>query len=174
MANLADSAIITLGHGCTLKGDTFSIYAHSNYMNHLNIHHHIEVTEVSILNKITKTSAPENFSVAEDHQLIWNQLRAQIDEVKEQSSTDLSIHDIHHYTVVYISIAAVIILGGLVVYLIRQRRGTGRVPGTPAPQGQEACGVEPVSGAAAVTVQKCSEVFTISGVDKATSSTFDD
>lgn len=181
MVNLVGNGIITLGQGCTLKGETFSIYAHNNFINHVNIHHHIEVPEVSVLNRIMKTSAPENFSEAEDHHLIWNQLRAQIDEVKEQSSTDLSIHDIHHYTVLYISVASVIILGGVVVYLIRRQRSTGRAPASPAPQGQEALGVGSVIAPAdtatvasrlAESVQKCSEVFTISGVDRATSPTF--
>ncbi|KAH9637233.1 hypothetical protein HF086_006877 [Spodoptera exigua] len=80
-----------------------------------------------------KTSIPDNISMVEDHQVIWDQLRAQIDEVKEQSSTDLSIHDVHHYTVLYISVAAVIILGGVVVYLIRSRRAAAGAAASPAP-----------------------------------------
>ncbi|KAH9637942.1 hypothetical protein HF086_002792 [Spodoptera exigua] len=126
-----------------------------------------------------KTSIPDNISMVEDHQVIWDQLRAQIDEVKEQSSTDLSIHDVHHYTVLYISVAAVIILGGVVVYLIRSRRAAARAAASPAPQGQEAAGAgpatvapvdpAPVASHQARSVLKCSEVFTVSGVDKATS-----
>ncbi|CAH0698202.1 unnamed protein product [Spodoptera exigua] len=109
--------------------------------------------------------------MVEDHQVIWDQLRAQIDEVKEQSSTDLSIHDVHHYTVLYISVAAVIILGGVVVYLIRSRRAAARAAASPAPQGQEAAGAgpatvapvdpAPVASHQARSVLKCSEVFTI-------------
>ncbi|KAH9635216.1 hypothetical protein HF086_001562 [Spodoptera exigua] len=134
MTHLINNGIITLGQGCTLKGDTFSIYAHNNFFSNLNIHHHIEVPEVSMLNRIMKTSIPDNISMVEDHQVIWDQLRAQIDEVKEQSSTDLSIHDVHHYTVLYISVAAVIILGGVVVYLIRSRRAAARAAASPAPR----------------------------------------
>ncbi|KAF9407241.1 hypothetical protein HW555_012666 [Spodoptera exigua] len=178
MTHLINNGIITLGQGCTLKGDTFSIYAHNNFFSNLNIHHHIEVPEVSMLNRIMKTSIPDNISMVEDHQVIWDQLRAQIDEVKEQSSTDLSIHDVHHYTVLYISVAAVIILGGVVVYLIRSRRAAARQqrrrpprarrllagPATVAPVDPA-----PVASHQARSVLKCSEVFTVSGVDKATS-----
>ncbi|KAH9645725.1 hypothetical protein HF086_010121 [Spodoptera exigua] len=139
MTHLINNGIITLGQGCTLKGDTFSIYAHNNFFSNLNIHHHIEVPEVSMLNRIMKTSIPDNISMVEDHQVIWDQLRAQIDEVKEQSSTDLSIHDVHHYTVLYISVAAVIILGGVVVYLIRSRRAAARAAASPAPPGPGGC-----------------------------------
>ncbi|KAH9634029.1 hypothetical protein HF086_007246 [Spodoptera exigua] len=140
MTHLINNGIITLGQGCTLKGDTFSIYAHNNFFSNLNIHHHIEVPEVSMLNRIMKTSIPDNISMVEDHQVIWDQLRAQIDEVKEQSSTDLSIHDVHHYTVLYISVAAVIILGGVVVYLIRSRRAAAGAAASPAPRARRLLG----------------------------------
>ncbi|KAF9406726.1 hypothetical protein HW555_013000, partial [Spodoptera exigua] len=149
-----------------IANSLFGVLDESN----LNIHHHIEVPEVSMLNRIMKTSIPDNISMVEDHQVIWDQLRAQIDEVKEQSSTDLSIHDVHHYTVLYISVAAVIILGGVVVYLIRSRRAAARAAASPAPQGQEAAGAgpatvapvdpAPVASHQARSVLKCSEVFT--------------
>ncbi|KAH9630005.1 hypothetical protein HF086_001475 [Spodoptera exigua] len=178
MTHLINNGIITLGQGCTLKGDTFSIYAHNNFFSNLNIHHHIEVPEVSMLNRIMKTSIPDNISMVEDHQVIWDQLRAQIDEVKEQSSTDLSIHDVHHYTVLYISVAAVIILGGVVVYLIRSRRAAAGAAASPAPRARRLLGrgrrqsrrwIRRQWRHQARSVLKCSEVFTVSGVDKATS-----
>ncbi|KAF9404520.1 hypothetical protein HW555_014301, partial [Spodoptera exigua] len=146
------------------------IINHAHLCNNLNIHHHIEVPEVSMLNRIMKTSIPDNISMVEDHQVIWDQLRAQIDEVKEQSSTDLSIHDVHHYTVLYISVAAVIILGGVVVYLIRSRRAAARAAASPAPR-PGGCWAgpatvapvdpAPVASHQARSVLKCSEVFTL-------------
>ncbi|KAL0860197.1 hypothetical protein ABMA27_010504 [Loxostege sticticalis] len=99
--SITRTGVITMGQGCAVKGETFSIWSHNLYLSEL--HHQlepIEIPKISILNTIINSS----------YTLIYNQLRTDIDRIKEESSKQINVHDIHHYTIAYILLAGIILI----------------------------------------------------------------
>ncbi|CAG9133832.1 unnamed protein product [Plutella xylostella] len=142
-----NNGIVDLGQGCTLKSDSFTIYAHNKLFNELNISTAINVSQQkSILNTIINTSEDSEFLPKMEDS--WNEIQTKINFIKEQSSKPLSIHDIHHYALVYIILVITIVVGSLTIYWRMKRGGpelaaSQQVPGgqsaaPPAPGGQGA------------------------------------
>lgn len=108
------NGIIHLAQDCTLKSDYYSLYAHNNFLNYVNVKPNIEVPEISILNSFVNTSAFDDFKDSQiDHGFMWNHLKDQITGLKEQSATVLRIHDVHHYTISYIVVTVLVVTGGI-------------------------------------------------------------
>ncbi|KAJ0172877.1 hypothetical protein K1T71_011053 [Dendrolimus kikuchii] len=75
------------------------------------------IPETSILNHITNTTF-SNFTM-ENHDREWNNIKTQIDVLKQQSNISfISTHDIHLYAVSY-TVLAVVILGGMTYWAKR-------------------------------------------------------
>ncbi|KAL0829413.1 hypothetical protein ABMA28_004186 [Loxostege sticticalis] len=129
--SIMGTGVITMGQGCTIKGETFSIRSHNLYLSEL--HHQsepIEMPKISILNTIINSSYTDPPISTEDHQLIYNQLRTDIDRIKEESSKQINVHDIHHYTIAYILLAGIILISCCAVYFWRMNRKQPPVPTT--------------------------------------------
>ncbi|KAG7300035.1 hypothetical protein JYU34_015557 [Plutella xylostella] len=87
----------------------------------------------------------------------WNEIQTKINFIKEQSSKPLSIHDIHHYALVYIILVITIVVGSLTIYW-RMKRGGPELAASqqvPGGQGAPAAGRE---GEPAPTSDSVSEV----------------
>lgn len=123
--SLSGNGIITLCPGCTLKGDSFKIYSHKNFINHVDHHtEEMELPQMSVVNEIVNTSIPSvDTFVPEDHHSMWSQLKSDIEDLKEQSTQALSVHDVHQYSVLYSLVAGAILTGFVILILwIRKRR----------------------------------------------------
>jgi hypothetical protein len=135
---LKNNGIIHLGPMCTLKGNHFVIHSHNNFFNALNVKQTVEIPEFSVLNKIINT-ATVNITDPETEEKVWQSLKSEISELKEQSSSELNIHDVHHYSLGYGIVGLLIIIGGAIVCWRLRRKGLtsgagASRPGSPHPK----------------------------------------
>ncbi|VVD04218.1 unnamed protein product [Leptidea sinapis] len=130
---LIGSGVIRLGPVCTLKGNDFIIYSHNYYYNKLNINQRLETPKLSVLNNIINTSSI-NIPKEEPNEKEWKALRTQLSELKEQSNSELRVHDIHHYSLGYSIVGLIVITGGFIVFRwLRRRR---QLAGEEVPHGK--------------------------------------
>ncbi|KAL4714656.1 hypothetical protein ACJJTC_012573, partial [Scirpophaga incertulas] len=122
MTALSGNGIISLGQGCSLKTNSYTIYAHKNLMHHMKTQTNLLLTpKLSLLNNVINTSISENFTELENHDEMWNQVREQINNLKDQSQrsdNNLSIHDVHHYSISYFMLLLLLILCCIIVFLV--------------------------------------------------------
>ncbi|KOB79278.1 Uncharacterized protein OBRU01_00704, partial [Operophtera brumata] len=92
----------------------------------VNIESKFETPELSVLNKIIDTSATasalssgESFDPTAE--MDWDELISQIKLLKEQSSYQLNVHDVHHYVMVYV-ILCITVVGAIIAIGWRWRR----------------------------------------------------
>lgn len=128
-SSLMGNGILDIGPGCTIKSNGLSIYGHSNnFHSQVNVQNDIvTVPKISILNTIINSSLDKSY-IPEEHADQWSQLRAQIDDLKHESSTALSVHDVHHYSMLYTVLFLIIL--AVIIYVIMRYR-------TPKPRLQE-------------------------------------
>lgn len=112
-SSLTGNGILDIGSGCVLKSNDLSIYGHNeNLLSHIYVQNDIPIIpEISVLNKIFNSSFGEHY-VPENHTHQWNRLRTQIDNLQEESTTTLSVHDVHQYTVLYTTLVLILLAGG--------------------------------------------------------------
>lgn len=129
-SSLTGNGILDIGQGCTLKSNGISIYSqNSNLFSTVNVQNNIQdVLEISILNKIINSTF-DTYYVPEDHSQLWNRLKTQIDNLQNESSTSLSVHDVHQYSVLYTAVLITILAGAAyaIVRWRKARRGALRV-----------------------------------------------
>lgn len=121
---LSGNGIISLCPGCILKGESFKIYSHKNFINHVDYHtEDMLLPQMSVVNEIVNTSIPSvGPFVPEDHHIMWNQLRSEIDDLKQQSTQTISVHDVHQYSVLYLLVGGAILTGLILVVMWIRRR----------------------------------------------------
>ncbi|XP_045458227.1 uncharacterized protein LOC123668538 [Melitaea cinxia] len=113
LTTLTGNGLLQIGQGCTIKGDTFSIFTQNSYMSQVKVQENIPIpADYSILNSIINTSDFQLFT-PEDHEDLWRGMKSQIINLKEQENASLSIHDIHQYSVLYIILGSIIVAGCL-------------------------------------------------------------
>lgn len=108
------------------------------------VQNNIKVPELSILNNIINTTITDDMMIPENHTYMWKQLKEQIEDLKGQSYSDLSIHDVHHYTTTYVIIAVLLLGASILAYLkirrCRQARAQPEGAGAPLPSPRNAVG----------------------------------
>ncbi|KAF9405692.1 hypothetical protein HW555_013676 [Spodoptera exigua] len=83
---------------------------------------------MSVGNEIVNTSIPSvDTFVPEDHHSMWSQLRSDIDDLKQQSTRTLSVHDVHQYSVLYSLVAEAILTGFIILIIWIRRRRTQKL-----------------------------------------------
>ncbi|XP_028173197.1 uncharacterized protein LOC114362128 [Ostrinia furnacalis] len=128
---ITETGIITLSQGCTIKGDTFTIRSHNQFLSET--YHQIESMEVpktSILNTIINSSYSEISIPTEDHQMIFNQLKTDIERLKAEASKEINVHDVHHYTMSYILLVGLLLMTCCAAYYWRRNRQQPPAPTT--------------------------------------------
>lgn len=101
MKSLAGNGLLDIGQGCTLKSEHFSIVGHNHYLSQVKVQtDFISVPETSILNEISNITDIGSFK-PESHKEEWQQIKTQIEDVKQQEQAPLSIHDVHQYSLLY-------------------------------------------------------------------------
>lgn len=177
LETLTGNGLLDIGQGCVVKSQGFSIYGHNNYLSQIQIEGVLAtVPEFSVLNNIVNSSilpmyAPEN------HTVEWLHIKNQIEDLKAQSNVSLNVHDIHQYTLLYITLAIVVSAGA--VYIIMRLRRRARQAGVSPPlavafrafpedaQVEAPQGPQAAAGASSIE-QKCVLSESISSLDKAT------
>lgn len=126
MKSLTGNGLLQIGQGCTIKSDTFSILGHNNYLSHVKVQKDFQIlSDTSILNSILNFSGVGQFML-EDHEDEWRRMKTQITNLKDQENAPLTIHDVHQYSVIYIILGLIIVVG-CVYLVIRWRRNKGAV-----------------------------------------------
>lgn len=128
---LNKAGIISLNDECLIKGRTFTIFSHKTQSSVLNKQADVLKIEIPPLNNIINASIPyftmENQStVFENQQKTLREIGTQIKDMKQSASEGVltkavSYHDVHHYVVIYLFLAGVLVCGAVLVW--RRRRG---------------------------------------------------
>lgn len=127
---LRGNGIVTLGQDCVIKGDSFTILGHHDYQNQIYVNNKEKVLRLpealSPLNEYINTSLPKyQLLELEDNGHRYESIQNQLESLKNAADTDMSIsiHDAHHYTMIYIILIIVCALSlGVGCYLIKQKR----------------------------------------------------
>ncbi|KAJ8720880.1 hypothetical protein PYW08_006345 [Mythimna loreyi] len=125
---LTKAGVITLGDGCVIKGDTYTVYSHKKLTNVLNTTADVLKIEIPPINNIINLSIPiEAIDEQSDHTHIVTQdqvrkVNVMLSHMKDESSIDndledgFSYHDVHHYTVIYLLVFALCVAGAVHVW----------------------------------------------------------
>ncbi|XP_026316036.1 uncharacterized protein LOC113227359 [Hyposmocoma kahamanoa] len=109
-ACLQYNGLINIGQDCVLKGDTFTIQGHHDYISQLytDDYNTGEIFPNSTLNTLVNSSIARIPFVVESHNITLWKLKQQIQELQQQKEI-ISNDDIHHYTMIYIVFSVVIV-----------------------------------------------------------------
>lgn len=176
ISTITGNGLLEIGQGCTLKGDSYTIHSHNNFLRKVNIQPDNEAAEVSMLNSVINSSVPRFEFSTENHEQTYHQIRDEIKVLKQASESELSIHDVHLYSVSYGTLAILLLLAGIVmVFFVRVRRKQRRMklaasPGGEAPVSAAVTGRLALSELAVPRKRECSEMcYSVSrGVSKGT------
>lgn len=121
MKTLYYNGLLDIEQGCSIKGNTYSIKGHNNYLSYTQIQSNVPIVpQISILNEIQSEQKTNiTLEISEYDEKGWLDMKKQIDILKEQAQEPLSIHDVHHYVVQYTTI--VLLLLGLIIFFIIRR-----------------------------------------------------
>lgn len=141
---LSGNGLITIGHGCIIKTDKFTIYPHRYHTSEIRVSPDLYVPTLAPINSIINLTIPH---VIKDKERITtfqmettdieNKIKAiKTDEEELETATEaVSFHDIHHYVMIYIVLAVVTIAG--ITWITRKfqlRRKASVLSKEPAPQ----------------------------------------
>ncbi|KAJ8704283.1 hypothetical protein PYW08_013007 [Mythimna loreyi] len=115
---LTRAGVIRMNQKCFVKGKDFTLYSLQQQANQIELSPNILVPELDQINHIVSIKLPTEEELPEDTGInsSLSILREQIETLKTTKAevNDISVHDIHHYTIIYvllgIAICAVIIL----------------------------------------------------------------
>lgn len=157
--------IITLGEGCLIKDSTYTIFSHKKRSNVFNQKADTLRIDIPSINEIFNTTIPTNPVESQndsDDQSYFREIGKQLSELKKDNAGgiltgNITHHDVHQYTVLYLMVLCVAILSAVLLW--RQRRRRPAPPPLPETGGYggEAAAIElrPVGPA-------CSTIRTIS------------
>lgn len=155
---LHGSGVITIGQGCVLKGDMFTIHSHHKYMNQMFIQPAVErLPNISQLNNILNTSVTtQDIIITANHTAEFHDIKQQISNLKKQQLEEGPLDDTPHYYIIYgilttLSVAFLIAIG----YKVKQRRIRKQTRG---PAGGAIADPEPGVGVAASMTRQRSDV----------------
>lgn len=155
---LIGSGVITIGQGCVLKGDMFTIHSHHKYMNQMFIQPTVErLPNISQLNNILNTSVTtQDIIIIANHTAEFHEIKQQISNLKKQQLEESPLDDTPHYYIIYgilITLSmAVLVAIGYKVNRWRIRKQTRR------PSGGAISFPEPGVGVAAAMTRQESDV----------------
>lgn len=122
---LQGTGIIALGQGCVMKGDTYSIHAHYDFINRMYVQPKIDTIKPFIsspLNEIINTTLPHYTVNTENHTQLYNEIQQKIDILKSQTPDVFTNDELPHHIVNYgISSALVAVILLYTLYKLKQR-----------------------------------------------------
>ncbi|KAF9417531.1 hypothetical protein HW555_005361, partial [Spodoptera exigua] len=131
--------IISLKEQCVVKTDNFTIYSHKHQESTMSLQNKIETLQIAPINHIINISIPrynltdENITYPGHEQLLQD-IEQRIQVMKNSSAlSEISTHDIHHYTLIYLTLGIVAITAAVVVF--RRTRCRRQPAAETAPRG---------------------------------------
>ncbi|KAG7307634.1 hypothetical protein JYU34_007855 [Plutella xylostella] len=122
---LRGSGVIALGRGCVVKGDTFTIHAHYDFVDQMFIQQTAESARpfiTSPINDIINSSIPKDILTIEDHAQLYEDIKQKLETLKSQSSIEFPDDNIPHHIINYsISSLMITVILLLAVYKVKQR-----------------------------------------------------
>ncbi|KAI5638403.1 baculovirus F protein domain-containing protein [Phthorimaea operculella] len=118
------AGIISLGEGCVIKSDSFTIFAHKQQMNQIKIKTNLIKIEIPPINNIINVSIPNidlNPQESNDLQNDIDDVGRKIEQMKTNGintilEDQISSHDLHQYVLLYILTSVAIISAGIIVW----------------------------------------------------------
>ncbi|XP_028159547.1 uncharacterized protein LOC114352225 isoform X2 [Ostrinia furnacalis] len=131
---LQAEGLVTVGHGCIIKTDKLSIFPHKTHSSEFKIWPNVYIPKMAPINNIINITIPhltiENKSeeLKQEAEKIEEKIKiakAKGDEVLIEAD-NLSLHDIHHYVMIYVVVSIAGIIG--VIMIIRRLRCKWHIP----------------------------------------------
>lgn len=113
--SVSKAGVISIGSNCVLKGDSFMIYSHNPQINTMHMQPDLIAIDIPPINNIINLTVP--ISKGKTNQTEQNErleslkeIGRRIEQLKHEDVTSdldgISHHDLHHYVVIYILVAA--------------------------------------------------------------------
>lgn len=133
---LTQAGLLSIGQGCIIKTNNFTLYSHKPYLSELRTNSEIYAPVIAPINHIINISIPKLVleNKTQDLEQEISEVDKRIQSMKEayvKLPDNLSYHDIHHYAMIY---AIVGVMGITVIIVITRRfKCQWRVPSSPRP-----------------------------------------
>ncbi|KAG7299991.1 hypothetical protein JYU34_017027 [Plutella xylostella] len=117
-ATLHGTGLITLGQGCILKNDNFTIHSYNDFHNKMFMNENTAALDIPQINQLINRSN-QHLLQPEDHSETLRELKQRIDAVKDEQlkfNGDAQYNNTHHYTLIYCLTAFIAISSVLVGY----------------------------------------------------------
>lgn len=133
---LVNSGLISVGHGCLIKTDEFTIYPHKPHTSEVRMSANLYTPTMAPINHIINISIPHlnmnnksHLDFEQETSIIENKLQ----KLKESEglSYTVSYHDIHHYVMIYVVLSIIAVIG--IVIIIKRMQCSCRRVQTSAP-----------------------------------------
>ncbi|KAJ8714023.1 hypothetical protein PYW08_007643 [Mythimna loreyi] len=125
---LVKAGILGVEHNCLIKTESLTVYSHNEGLSTLDIKPSYKLPEIEPINHMIDVGIPttltQNYSLlASNNELDDIKKQLHILKASENLPHQLSYHDIHHYTVLYVVIGVVLVVGAVIlVRRLRNRR----------------------------------------------------
>lgn len=133
---VSKAGIITLGEGCVIKGETFTIYSHTQRANYLRVQPDVIKVDIPPINYIFNITIPVigTNKTADDELSTFktelNQIDKQIEKMKSEGDgiDPITSHDVHQYALLYILLGTTLCVGGLFLWRRARARCSVTLP----------------------------------------------
>lgn len=116
---LSKVGVLSLGNSCILKGERFTLYAQHQFRNELHYRPELPKIEIFPINNIINISLPPldylvlNDSIDQGLLKLQGEIKSLKDTGNQAILKNVSYHDIHHYTAIYILMACTAVAAGV-------------------------------------------------------------
>uniref|UniRef100_A0A2H1VPI7 SFRICE_041189 n=1 Tax=Spodoptera frugiperda TaxID=7108 RepID=A0A2H1VPI7_SPOFR len=123
---LTGAGLVAIDNGCMIKTQAFTLIAHRQQFSQMKIKSNVYTPLIPPINHIINITIPHmrsmDESISDQDRMDLAELGQQINFLKENAAIaeGISVHDIHHYTLIYIVVGTVGIAG--LVYVWRRWR----------------------------------------------------
>lgn len=116
MERVTKASVISLGNGCVIKGDSFTIMSHKRFSNNINIQPDVMTPDIPYINNIINVTIPNTTVIDTETSGLKNDLKLIGEQIKDMKSERgvagvISYHDVHHYVAIYLVVAVAVVVG---------------------------------------------------------------
>jgi hypothetical protein len=121
------AGVIVLGQSCVIKGEDFTVISHKDQLSEIRSSSDIYTPEISQINHIINITLPLSEINVTDNKFEIDQIKSQIQQMKSETALndDISYHDVHQYSIIYILLVAAVIATGAMIWRRLRRRCSG-------------------------------------------------
>lgn len=101
------SSIVSLKQGCLLRTKDLKIHSHNNYNSNARLDYDIQIpTLEKTINSIVNKHSTSQLNIVHNEDIAVVEQKVQYMKSKEQLPATLTTHDVHHYAISYLLVAA--------------------------------------------------------------------